>query len=131
MNKNHTYKTTKPYEEEYAQSLLSEGKIDDLIIYCSEGAIFSYLSKNKWFFIDKENYEDIYQELCIITIKSIHSYSPDKKVKLLSWLFTNYRYFCLSYLNNLKKHFGKFEQLDEDNQDNSDLSMNYDTDFDE
>jgi len=103
------------YEEEIAQQLLAEGNIDELIVYCIP-TTHAYLKHHKWFFVTIENYEDVIQELCISMIKAIQKYTPDKGAKLLSWLYTNYRFTMLFLSKKEKIWQGDFVQLDEDSE---------------
>ena len=101
-----------PYDEVEAQRLLALGDLNNVIVYCLP-TINGYLKKHPWGFISSWNYEDIHQELAISVINSVKSYKIEAKVKLFTWLYTNFRFTCLTL--NKKDHLfnDKFRQLDE------------------
>ena len=101
------------YDEEVAQAFLHNEEIDNCIVYCLP-TIYGYLAHHKWSFIVPTNYDDIVQDLSISLIQSIRTYNPNKNVKLLSWIYTNFRYACLAMNKNEKPYNDNNVQLDED-----------------
>ena len=88
------------YCEKTAQTLLAQaqltGDYDPVIIHCCL-AIGPYLANHKWAFMSSENYDDIGQVLAIKTMGAIKSYSGQRDVKLMTWLWEKYRYACLDF----------------------------------
>ena len=82
------------YHEEVAQEMLNDGNIEGCIIYCIP-TIRSFLAKHKWSFVTPTQYDDTFQELMITLWECCKSYNPEKKVKLLTWLYIHYRFCCL------------------------------------
>lgn len=81
------------YNEEVAQKLLLDNKIDELIVYMIP-TIHAYLKHHKWSFLTIDNYYDISQDLCISLIGSIRTYKKEAGTKILTWVYGNYR-FCM------------------------------------
>jgi len=101
------------YDEEVAQAFLHNEERDNLVIYCLP-TIHAYLKNHHWSFMTRENYYDIVQELTVSLILSINSYKPSKNVKLLSWLYTNYRFTMLAIGKKENPFMNNNVQLDED-----------------
>jgi len=103
------------YDEEIAQAFLHNGEIDNAIIYCLP-MVHAYLKHHRWSFVNPNNYYDVAQELSISLCHSIRSYTPDKNAKLLTWIYINFRFTCLSIGKKIKPWQDNNVQLDDNDE---------------
>lgn len=70
--------------------------MDGLVQHCMPLA-YCYLAHHKWACVTPTNYDDALAELHFEMFKSILSYKPEAGAKLMSWIYTNYRYRMMAF----------------------------------
>lgn len=84
------------YDEAEARAITDK---DELLVYCLP-LVKAYIHTHRW--ILKYEFDDVHQELALALHHYLRTYDPTKNVKLLTWIYSNLRFACLSY--NKKHH---------------------------